>query len=129
MPTQFATRKPIGNDELPNALIITRNLPPLVGGMERLVWHIVDELREAYRLHVIGPAGCGAHLPHGYLSPKCRLNQYLCIFSRQTCGLVEGSSPAPAYCICRKRAYRSPRLDSCPAQRCKLLYLSAWPRY
>lgn len=25
-------------------LIITRNLPPLVGGMERLNWHMADEL-------------------------------------------------------------------------------------
>ena len=25
-------------------LIITRNLPPLIGGMERLNWHIADEL-------------------------------------------------------------------------------------
>jgi len=24
-------------------LIITRNLPPLVGGMERLNWHMADE--------------------------------------------------------------------------------------
>ncbi|MCB2147286.1 MAG: glycosyltransferase family 4 protein [Deltaproteobacteria bacterium] len=65
MPTEFATREPIRTDELPDALIITRNLPPLVGGMERLVWHIVDELREGYRIHVIGPNGCGAQLPQG----------------------------------------------------------------
>lgn len=25
-------------------LLITRNLPPLVGGMERLKWHLADEL-------------------------------------------------------------------------------------
>ncbi len=49
----------------PIALVITRNLPPLVGGMERLVWHIVDELRVDYRIHVIGPRGCGRHLPDG----------------------------------------------------------------
>lgn len=51
--------------ELPAALVITRNLPPLVGGMERLVWHIVDELRDGYRVHVIGPRGCARHLPGG----------------------------------------------------------------
>lgn len=50
------------------ALLITRNLPPLVGGMERLVWHIADALAQQYRLHVIGPAGCGAHLPAGVSS-------------------------------------------------------------
>jgi len=47
----------------PNALVITRNLPPLVGGMERLVWHIVDALRSEYAVNVIGPAGCAGHLP------------------------------------------------------------------
>lgn len=47
------------------ALLITRNLPPLVGGMERLVWHIADALAQEYQLHVIGPAGCAAHLPAG----------------------------------------------------------------
>ena len=25
-------------------LIVTRNLPPLIGGMERLNWHIANEL-------------------------------------------------------------------------------------
>lgn len=49
----------------PKALVITRNLPPLVGGMERLVWHIVDELRAEYDVHVIGPAGCNKHMPAG----------------------------------------------------------------
>ena len=52
-------------DLQPTVLVITRNLPPLVGGMERLVWHIVDELRADYRVHVIGPQGCGKHLPDG----------------------------------------------------------------
>ncbi|GBE48555.1 GDP-mannose-dependent alpha-(1-6)-phosphatidylinositol monomannoside mannosyltransferase [bacterium BMS3Bbin12] len=47
----------------PAALVVTRNLPPLIGGMERLVWHIVDALRADYRVHVIGPAGCGLQVP------------------------------------------------------------------
>ncbi|HEY9033998.1 MAG TPA: glycosyltransferase family 4 protein [Pseudomonadales bacterium] len=46
-------------------LVITRNLPPLRGGMERLVWHIVDELAVDYDVHVIGPAGCRQFLPQG----------------------------------------------------------------
>lgn len=47
------------------ALIVTRNLPPLVGGMERLVWHVVDALTKEYQVHVIGPAGCAPLLPAG----------------------------------------------------------------
>lgn len=45
-------------------LIVTRNLPPLVGGMERLVWHVVEALRAEYQVHVIGPVGCKKHLSH-----------------------------------------------------------------
>ena len=28
----------------PRILLVTRNLPPLVGGMERLNWHMAEEL-------------------------------------------------------------------------------------
>ena len=34
-------------------LIITRNLPPLVGGMERLNWHIADELSKDHDVSII----------------------------------------------------------------------------
>jgi phosphatidyl-myo-inositol dimannoside synthase len=36
-------------------LIITRNLPPLVGGMERLNWHIIQTLATKNTVHVICP--------------------------------------------------------------------------
>lgn len=38
-------------------LIITRNLPPLVGGMERLNWHMADELSKYAHVKVVGPQG------------------------------------------------------------------------
>ena len=44
-------------------LLLTRNLPPLVGGMERLVWHMVDELGKGFKVCVIGPPGCKKFLP------------------------------------------------------------------
>lgn len=44
-------------------LIITRNLPPLVGGMERLNWHMADELAKQAEVHVIGPRGAAALKP------------------------------------------------------------------
>ncbi|WP_038088875.1 glycosyltransferase family 4 protein [Acidihalobacter prosperus] len=47
----------------PHALVITRNLPPMIGGMERLVWHIVEGLREEWQVQVVGPERCSAHLP------------------------------------------------------------------
>ena len=46
-------------------LLITRNFPPLRGGMERLNWHIADELAREYAVTVVGPAGAAAHAPAG----------------------------------------------------------------
>lgn len=51
------------DSHLPKALLITRNLPPLLGGMERLNLHLARELADAYQLTVIGPAGCREFLP------------------------------------------------------------------
>lgn len=44
-------------------LHITRKLPPLVGGMERLNWHIADELSRSAQVHLIGPQGSAALRP------------------------------------------------------------------
>jgi len=46
-------------------LLVTRNFPPLWGGMERLNWHMAAELAGHYALTVIGPAGAAAHAPPG----------------------------------------------------------------
>ncbi|HEX7339334.1 MAG TPA: glycosyltransferase family 4 protein, partial [Rhodanobacteraceae bacterium] len=43
----------------------TRNLPPLVGGMERLNWHLAAELSKTAEVRVIGPAGGAALAPAG----------------------------------------------------------------
>jgi len=47
----------------PRILHITRNLPPLVGGMERLNWHIADELSRHADVRIIGPTGAAAQRP------------------------------------------------------------------
>lgn len=44
-------------------LLVTRNLPPLRGGMERLNLHIALELRQEFELVVVGPVGCATWLP------------------------------------------------------------------
>lgn len=41
-------------------LLVTRNLPPLVGGMERLNWHMAAQLARRNEVHVIGPEGSAA---------------------------------------------------------------------
>lgn len=45
------------------ALLVTRNFPPMVGGMERLNRHMLAELEQDWRLALCGPAGCGSFAP------------------------------------------------------------------
>ena len=47
------------------SLLITRNLPPLRGGMERLNLQICRELVQLGPVHVVGPRGCAKFLPEG----------------------------------------------------------------
>ncbi|WHZ19263.1 MAG: hypothetical protein OJF55_001412 [Rhodanobacteraceae bacterium] len=49
----------------PRILLITRNLPPLVGGMERLNWHMAEELAKVAEVRIIGPQGSAALAPAG----------------------------------------------------------------
>lgn len=46
-------------------LIVTRNLPPLVGGMERLNWHMAEQLSRFGEICVVGPAGSKKLGPNG----------------------------------------------------------------
>lgn len=46
-------------------LLITRNLPPLVGGMERVNWHMAKELSARASVHIIAPQGSTALAPSG----------------------------------------------------------------
>lgn len=54
-------------------LLVTRNLPPLVGGMERLNWHMADELSKTADVRVIGPSGAAAIAPAGVTVREARL--------------------------------------------------------
>ena len=46
-------------------LIVTRNFPPLTGGMERLNYHIYLELEKEFEACIVGPDGCQNYLvPH-----------------------------------------------------------------
>lgn len=47
----------------PKLLLITRNLPPLVGGMERMMHQFAHGMHQYAELTVIGPKGCGQFLP------------------------------------------------------------------
>ncbi len=43
-------------------LLVTRNLPPLVGGMETLLQHCAETLCSSYSVTVVGPRGCSQYL-------------------------------------------------------------------
>ncbi len=45
------------------ALLVTRNFPPLLGGMEKVNQHLLDALQPAWRTALCGPAGCAAYTP------------------------------------------------------------------
>ncbi len=55
-------------------LVITRNFPPLTGGMERLLKHVTEGLATDYDLTLIGPTGCGAHALPGIRVYECPAN-------------------------------------------------------
>ena len=52
-------------------LVITRNLPPLVGGMERLLHNLILGVAEYADVTTIGPRGCRAHLPASVEAHEC----------------------------------------------------------
>lgn len=49
----------------PRILLVTRNLPPLVGGMERLNWHMAEGLAKRAEVRIVGPRGAAAMAPWG----------------------------------------------------------------
>lgn len=56
----------------PRILVVSRNLPPLTGGMERLGQHLVEALAERYAVEVIGPPGAAERLASRVLTFECR---------------------------------------------------------
>jgi phosphatidylinositol alpha-1,6-mannosyltransferase len=44
-------------------LLVTRNFPPLIGGMERLIHDLYRCAAQRHEVALIGPAGCGAFAP------------------------------------------------------------------
>lgn len=59
------TEPAASNPDKLRVLLVTRNLPPLTGGMEKLNLYLVRELAQEFAVAVVGPPGCGVHLPSG----------------------------------------------------------------
>ena len=62
----------------PRILIVTRNLPPLVGGMEQLNWHMAAEMAKYAEVRVIGPTGAAALAPSGVMVDEVPLSPLPC---------------------------------------------------
>lgn len=68
-------------------LLVTRNMPPLVGGMERLNWHMADALAHAAEVRIVGPRGAAGQAPSSVavreapLEPLWRFLSAACILA------------------------------------------------
>lgn len=54
---------PDKSDPRPLALLVTRNFPPLLGGMEKVNQHLLAALQPTWRVALCGPAGCAEYAP------------------------------------------------------------------
>jgi len=54
-----------------SVLVVTRNYPPLTGGMERLMQHSVEALSSRFDVTLIGPSGCGKSAPENVTVIEC----------------------------------------------------------
>lgn len=52
-------------------LVVTRNYPPLTGGMERLMQHSVETLASRFDVTLIGPRGSGESAPNNVNTIEC----------------------------------------------------------
>jgi len=55
----------------PSILVVTRNYPPLTGGMERLMQHTVETLASQFDVTLIGPSGCSKNAPENVKAIEC----------------------------------------------------------
>ena len=39
-------------------LLVTRNFPPLMGGMEKLIFNVFNQLKNHFNVKIVGPKGC-----------------------------------------------------------------------
>ena len=71
-------------------LIVTRNFPPLTGGMERLMYHSVETLASRFDVTLIGPRGCAEFTPENVSVIECPPAPFYFL----TMALLKGWQPA-----------------------------------
>lgn len=77
-------------------LIVTRNLPPLIGGMERLNWHIADELSKSNKVLLLSHKEAKAIAPKNvsfYSAPLRPLPLFLVVAFLKTFWLCIRQKP------------------------------------
>lgn len=75
---------------------ITRNFPPLVGGMERLAREAVNALNQQWPVELIGPQGCGAWTAVPVIEVDHRSAARFLLTSWWAAGMVTDSAPRQA---------------------------------
>ena len=55
-------------------LLVTRNFPPLIGGMERLIYNVYLELAKESEMALLGPHGCAEYVKKDDPVFSCRLS-------------------------------------------------------
>lgn len=58
-------------------LIISRNFPPLTGGMEKLIWNCYDQLKQKYDITLVGPTDCSRFVDSKDNSIECDENSII----------------------------------------------------
>lgn len=61
------------NDDRPSVLLVTRNFPPLLGGMEKLNRHLLDALVVRWDVGLCGPRGCAQYAPLATQTSECEI--------------------------------------------------------
>lgn len=70
-------------------LVITRNFPPVLGGMERLNQHLVEELAKYHEVSVVAPEGARGHVPTGVAASEATLRPlWRCLLEMAWLGLL-----------------------------------------
>lgn len=62
-------------------LVLSRNFPPVLGGMERLNQHLVEELSKHHAVHLVAPEGADRFIPGSVATSHVKLRPLWCCLS------------------------------------------------
>lgn len=75
-------------DQRPRALLVTRNFPPLLGGMEKVNYHMLAALTGAWRTALCGPLGCANYVGPGTEVKQCKVKPLWAFLAMTLCHSV-----------------------------------------